>query len=138
MRFSMVFLPLMVACNGEDTGNERDTFTITAVIPASYDLHGGTDFSMAVVDDNGVADEATGVIGTDTSIDFTVPEGDGYELHFWIDSNIGAGTAGTCDFAATDNPDHQWSYAIGTVNADDDFAIPAHNTTFQDVCATFE
>lgn len=142
MTRSIALLSLLVGCDGDgdDTGDGDASFTVTAVIPASYGVHDGTDFSMAVVDDAGVViDEGTGVIGTESSLAFTVPEGDGYDLHFWVDSNFSAGTAGACDFVAgAGSPDHMWSYPIGTVDADADFAIPAHNTTFQDVCATFE
>jgi len=139
MRRFFLLLPSLVACNGDDTGGDGDDFTLSVVIPSSYSIHADTDFGMAVVDDaDAVIDEAVGVIGTDTEIDFTVPQGDGYAVHFWIDSNFDAGTAGTCDFAAVDSPDHQWSYAVGTVGADRIFTLPAHNTDFQDVCASFE
>lgn len=128
----------LTACTGGGGG----PFTVTVIIPDSYfGPHADTDYSLAIVDSEGtVVDEATDTLpasaGASVDTDFTVDEGSGYEIHLWVDSNIGGGTAGTCD-GDPDFYDHQWSYSLGTVDADRDFTLPAHNTTFTDVCDTF-
>lgn len=133
---SILSLALVGACNGG--GPEEGPFTLSLVIPASYSIHDGSDFTLAVLDSEAVVmDEFTGVIGTDTGAEFLLVTGSGYNLHFWVDSNIGGGTDGACD-GSPDFFDHQWSYAIGTLAADRDFPIPAHNTDFQDVCSSFD
>ena len=140
----MSLIPLaLIACNGDDGGD--GPFAVTVSVPDSYfdtGVHPGIDYEIAIVDGDGaVLDSATGTLPTATGaaheVDLSVDGGDSYEVHFWVDSDIGGGTAGTCD-GGTDFFDHQWVYALGTVDADRDFALPAHNTDFTDVCATFD
>ena len=59
-----------------------------------------------------------------------------YEVHYWIDSNFGGGTAGTCDPVGTD---HQWSVDLGTPMDDDVVHTESHDAGAQSaVCSTFE
>ena len=143
MRRLIPLIPLaLIACNGDDTGGGDGPFTVTVSIPDSYfGPHAGVDFSLAIVDSGGdVVDETSGALptaeGAADEHDLEA-EGSGLEVHFWVDANLGGGTAGTCD-GDPDFFDHQWVYALGTVDADRDFALPAHNLDFTDVCATFE
>ena len=59
-----------------------------------------------------------------------------YEVHYWIDSNFGGGTAGVCDPV---DVDHQWSVALGSTTDDSVTRTEAHDPTAQSpVCSTFE
>ena len=119
------------------------TFQLIFGIDASFQgPHTGHAIMVAVVrtSDGAVVEQQTGsVSGTaDPAFSFTslglLEEGEAYQVHYWIDSNFGGGTVGTCDPKAND---HQWSVAIPAV-AGDVTITEAHNAANTvDVCTTF-
>lgn len=131
-----------LACNPPiDTNTAASTLTVT--LPASYSaIHAGSPYAMALVESaEGVElDTQLGLIPSSGNAEVIVfadllVEGLSYELHLWIDSNMGGGTAGTCD-GAPDFFDHQWIVQVGEVTEDTDFPFPDHTTDFADVCGT--
>lgn len=108
--------------------------------------HGGQTVTAAVVrsDDGAVVStqETTVSASADPTFAFSFPgallRGDAYELHYWIDSNFGGGTAGTCDPPTND---HQWSVDLGVTPDDDDTVTLAdvhRPTETSSVCDTFD
>ncbi|TFH85055.1 hypothetical protein EQG41_19120 [Billgrantia azerbaijanica] len=58
-----------------------------------------------------------------------------YDVHYWIDSNFGRGSEGSCDPV---NVDHQWRYALTDIKKAVDIRV-AHDPTRQaPVCTSFE
>jgi hypothetical protein len=104
--------------------------------------HGGQDVTVAVVrasdglvvalDDGTVSDTEDPAFAFDFAGVLVI--GVSYEIHYWIDSNFGGGTAGECDPPATD---HQWLVDVGEV--DDDVTVTEMHdpTATTDVCETF-
>ena len=89
-------------------------FDLTFSGDASFQgAHGGQGIEVAVVnrETGEVIDMASGTVSAtaDPSFQFSFPDalqrGEHYFIDYWIDSNFGGGTAGTCDPPATD---HQW------------------------------
>lgn len=126
---------VLAGCDGgaDDTGATGDTDAVTYTL--TFDggdtyggAHGDQDFGMAVVEcDSGsqpctgttVASDAGTVPATGdwtVTFDGALEDGLDYELHLWIDSNFGGGTAGTCD--ADTSVDHQWAFVAGTATDD--------------------
>jgi len=60
--------------------------------------------------------------------------GVGYEVHYWIDSNIAGGSPGVCDPKAID---HQWSFEILSATNDVMFTTSYNPALTEDVCGTF-
>lgn len=58
-----------------------------------------------------------------------------YEIHYWIDSNFGDGTAGVCD---EPNDDHQWNRPVAAVTADVTFEESHDAAAQMAVCSTFQ
>ena len=104
--------------------------------------HGGQGVSMALVraSDGAVllTRESTVSSDADPSFSFDLPNalllGAAYEVHYWIDSNFGGGTEGTCDPPSND---HQWSLDIAAVTAAVDLTDTHRPTETEDVCASF-
>jgi hypothetical protein len=122
------------------------TFTadLTFAGDATYQTpHGDDPISVAVVrasDVQIVATESGTVSGEDDpafSFDFPglLVIGVEYQIHYWIDSNFGDGTLGTCDPPAND---HQWNIAVPAVEADVDILEDHDATSTSDVCSTFD
>jgi len=57
-----------------------------------------------------------------------------YEVHYWIDSNVGGGVLGVCNIPEID---HQWSVPFAT--AEDVTITEVHDDSDNDlVCSTFD
>lgn len=136
MLFSLLFAaPLAIANDGHDLTFEGDgTFN---------GPHGGQEIHAAVVDaDSGdVAATESGTVSADEapafSLDFpgVLKEEGSYEVHYWIDSNFGGGSEGSCD---PKEIDHQWSVSLDSTSealTHEDTHRPEEMT---DVCATFD
>lgn len=87
-----------------------------------------------------VANQATVVSASDDpsfslSLPGVITLNQEYELHYWIDSNFGGGTAGVCDPPETD---HQWRLEFGPVTDDVVQADTHRPTETESVCSTFE
>ena len=124
---------------GACSGNE---YQLIFGVDASFQgPHTGHTIAVAVVrtSDGAVLAEQGGTVsGTaDPAFTFTwldiLEEDEAYQIHYWIDSNFGGGTAGVCDFPE----DHQWSVAIPTVAADVTVTEAHDGSTISDVCSTF-
>jgi hypothetical protein len=93
-----------LGCNPPvDTTGE---FDLDVTIPASYAAaHSGLGFALALVEgvDGNEIDTVTGSLPSSGSTAAlfadAVVQGVPYELHFWVDSNLGGGTALACDGA---------------------------------------
>jgi len=137
----LVFL-VGLAC-GEDEilapGPHQLAFQLDATFQGA---HGGQGISIALVrvSDGSVIAQETGTISAtqDPSYSFTpgavLEDGVSYEVHYWIDSNFGGGTAGVCDPRAND---HQWSVALASVSNDVTRTESHDPASTEDVCTTF-
>jgi len=124
-----------------------------ALAGAAYDLgfqgdasfqgaHGGQAIEAAVVhaDSGEVVARDAGTVSKsdDPSFAFTfsgaLKDGESYEVHYWIDSNFGGGSAGTCD---PQSNDHQWSVALGSVDGDVTHTEDHAPGEMSGVCDTF-
>ena len=106
--------------------------------------HGGQDIQAGVVraSDGALMVSRTGTVASDAdpafSFDFpgALLKGVSYEVHYWIDSNFGDGTEGTCDEV---DDDHQWSVELGSTMDDAVTHTESHDAGSQSaVCSTFE
>ncbi len=130
------------AC-GDDEVTAPTTFQLTFQGDLSFQgPHAGHSIAVAVVQasDGVVMAQQTGTVSAtaDPAFSFTfagvLATGVAYQLHYWIDSNFGGGTAGVCDPKAID---HQWNVAIAAV-AGDVTIVEVHNAANTvDVCTTF-
>jgi len=119
-------------------------FDLTFTGDASFQgAHGGQDLTAAVVRVGGgdlvVATAATVVSATaNPSFSLSFPGvlvlNADYEIRYWIDSNFGGGTVGTCDPPSND---HQWAIDVGTVDGDVTTADTHRPGAVSSVCATF-
>lgn len=105
--------------------------------------HGGQAIEVAVFDVT-----AGEVVATDTgqvapeeppAFSFTFPgvleEGKLYDVHYWVDSNFGGGSEGSCDPV---NVDHQWRVALTAITEPVSLEV-AHDPAEQaPVCTSFE
>ncbi len=133
------------ACGDDDVTDPTGPgpFQLTFQGDASFQgPHAGHTISVAVVrtSDGAVLAQQTGTVSAtaDPAFSFTflglLNVVAAYEVHYWIDSNFGGGTAGVCDPKAND---HQWNVAIAAV-AGDVTITEAHNAANTvDVCSTF-
>lgn len=102
--------------------------------------YGGKLYALTVIDaKRNTTGGITGRVPTtgDWNVTFkdAVQHGGRYELHLWIDTNLGGGEAGWCDGAPTFF-DRMWSYEVAPVKGDLTVS-QASNTTYTDVCASF-
>lgn len=80
---------------------------------------GGQTVTVAVVREGTVEEEASDTVSTtaDPSFSLTFPgalkDGESYDVDFWIDTNIGGGTPGTCDPPPLDET---WRVAVDSVS----------------------
>ena len=136
MLLSLLFAaPLAQASDGHDLTFKGD---------ASFGgPHGGQAIQAAVVDaESGevVAEESGSVSADDDpafSFDFpgALQDGKGSEVHYWIDSNFGGGSQGSCDPMEND---HQWRVTLEQAS-EAVTHVESHDPGAQsDVCATFE
>lgn len=144
-RFALLMVVLLpVACGSSDgTAEDPGPYKITFSLDASFQaVHGGQPVSIAVVratDGKKVAEGSGTVSATqDPSFTFTadnvMERGLRYEVHYWIDSNLGGGTSGVCDSPSID---HQWSFEILTATNDVNWTTSYEPTLTEDVCSTF-
>ena len=104
--------------------------------------HGGQPVQVAVVrTDTGevvaLASDTVSKSGDPAfSFDFpgTLEDGKAYEVDYWIDSNFGGGTVGTCD---PKTQDHQWRVPLGTVTGNVAHKESHRPAETADVCAVF-
>ncbi len=143
----LVILLLPIACgsgsssdnNYTDPGPYRLTFSLDASFQA---VHGDQPIRIAVVrvTDGVVVAEGIGTVSATQNPSFTFTANDvlkrgiGYEVHYWIDSNIGGGTLGVCD---PKDIDHQWSFEILRATNNVDFTTSHNPALTEDVCSTF-
>lgn len=137
---SLILVVAAVAGCDDETVEPLGPFTLTFQGDASFQgAHAGQEISAAVLDaDGAVVGEAMGTV-SDTedpsfSFEFTGLGSGNYNVHYWIDSNFGEGTAGACDDPSMD---HQWDVAIGTLEADTTHTEEHRPTETTDVCSTF-
>lgn len=103
--------------------------------------HGGDPIQIAVLRSNGtVVAQSSGTISSTQNPCFTfmpgtvLQRGLGYEVHYWIDSNIAGGTLGVCDPVSID---HQWSVEFIFPLNDVNFTASYSPALTEDVCSTF-
>lgn len=105
--------------------------------------HGGQAIKAALVDtaSGEVLAVQSGTVSADgdPAFSFTYPDalqaGDSYAVDYWIDSNFGGGTVGTCDSM---QHDHQWHIPI-EVGDGSTTHVESHNpSAMSPVCASFE
>lgn len=147
---SLVVVLLLAACGGGDV-----TFNVPPTLPGPYqltfsldetfqDLHGNQPIRIAVVRsfDNVVVAEGSGTVSDNQNPSFSFAAGAvmerfiTYEVHYWIDSNIGGGTLGVCDPITND---HQWRVQYPSVTNNKNLSV-THNpdpALMVYVCPTF-
>jgi len=129
------------ACQ-EATGAPEGPYTLTFQGNESFQgAHGGQMIRVALLDAGGaVAAVRSGTVsGAATpSFSFTFEDalesGATYEVHYWIDSNFGGGTASVCDATSTD---HQWAIPVDAATGDVTVTDSHRPTETADVCSTF-
>lgn len=135
-------LLLVGACDDDDPVDTEGPFDLTFQGDATFQApHGGQDITVAVHDDQGeVIETMSGTVSAsaDPSFSFTftgvLSAGEAHSVDYWIDSNFGGGTEGTCD---PPENDHQWHVTLGTVN-DDVAHVETHEPgAVTDVCDSF-
>lgn len=142
----LMLVLLLVAgagCGGDDDIVSPPAFELTFSLDATFQAaHGGDPIRWALVQSsNGfAADFGSGVV-SDTenpAFSFTTADvmkrGGDYEVHLWIDSNIGGGTLGVCD---GETIDHQWSTELLSVRNDINFTVSHNPALVENVCSSF-
>lgn len=141
--FNVVLLAA-VLLGGGSTAMAADSSDLTFGGDSTFHgAHGGQPIQVAVVraDDGEVVARESGTVSEtdDPSFSFTFPgileNGQSYEVHYWIDSNFGGGSAGACDPKAQD---HQWNVSLGSVDGDVSHTEEHRPAETSDVCETFE
>jgi len=106
--------------------------------------HGGQAIQAGVVraSDGALVMTRSGTVSADADPSFALEfpgallKDMAYEVHYWIDSNFGGGTEGTCDPV---DVDHQWSVELGSTTEDavthTESHVPAEQSA---VCSTFD
>jgi len=131
------------ACDGDDDIVSPKGFRLTFSLDATFQaLHGGDPISWALVQSsNGFAADFGGGVVSGTAnpaFSFTTADvmqrGVDYEVHYWIDSNIGGGTLGVCD---AETIDHQWSTELISVRNDINLTVPHNPSLVENVCSSF-
>ncbi len=142
-RAAVLALAVAGAACGEDAIVDTGPYDLTFNLDASFQgPHGGQDIAIALVraSDGSVVSQATGTVSAtqDPSFSFTVTamlqDGVAYDVHYWIDSNFGGGTAGVCD---PKDIDHQWSFEILSASNDVTWTAAHTPALTEDVCVTF-
>ena len=135
-------LVFVVGCNDDETTEPETTFDLTLQGDATFQTpHGGQDITVALLGADGtVLETMSGTVSAtdDPAFSFTfadaLTEGESYTVDYWIDSNFGGGTVGTCDPSEND---HQWSLAVPPVAADVMLAEDHDPSAVTDVCSVF-
>lgn len=105
--------------------------------------HGNQPIRIALVrssDNVVVAGDNNGTVSATRNPSFSfvsgavMERGTDYEVHYWIDSNIGGGTPGVCDPVTMD---HQWRVEFPSVTNDKVFTVSHQPALTEDVCSTF-
>ncbi|MDX1673487.1 MAG: hypothetical protein R3314_01700 [Longimicrobiales bacterium] len=135
-----------------DTHRPTETMDVCATFAADLTFqgdasfqgpHGGQAIQVGVVrsSDGTLVVSSSGTVSAsaDPSFSFDFPgallKGVGYEVHYWIDSNFGDGTAGTCDEV---DDDHQWAVDLGSTMESTVTHTESHDAGAQSaVCSTF-
>ena len=147
-RWWMLLTLALVLVSGGACGDYVDTtgpfsFHLTFSLDASFGPpHEGDPVYWSLVQSsNGFsADFGSGVVSNtaDPAFSFTTADvmrrGVDYEVHYWIDSNIGGGTLGLCD---EETIDHQWSTELLSVSNDVDLTVPHTPALVENVCSSF-
>lgn len=130
-------------CDDDEPGGPQGPFSLTFRGDATFQgPHGGQTITVAVVraSDGTVLARQNGTVSAtaDPAFSFVfaglLQAGTDYELHYWIDSNFGGGTAGVCDPRAID---HQWSVEFLSVSNDITAATAHQPALTEDVCSSF-
>jgi hypothetical protein len=141
----MVTLATASGCgdSSDDLTGSKPPYDLGFALDATFQApHGGQQIEWAVVrtSDGGVEAQGNGTISATQNPSFSfiarsiMDRGEDYEIHYWIDSNIGGGTLGICDPKAID---HQWSVELLSVTNDVNFIASYQPALTEDVCATF-
>lgn len=114
-------LAVAVLVTGCDLGSPVDIlkrYDLILEVPASQEF-GDLTLRLELFNELGV-----GMIGTEIAVPTTVPSelryevlldaGQDYDLYYWVDSNIGGGTARVCDAPPVD---YQWHRVLASVPA---------------------
>jgi len=144
MFLAIIFLQFSCGSSGSDSSaDDPGPYTITFSLDASFQaVHGGQPISIAVVRtaDSALLADGSGTISATQNPSFTftandvMERGSRYEVHYWIDSNIGGGTPGVCDARTID---HQWSFEVLSATNDVNFTASYNPALTEDVCSTF-
>lgn len=144
MLLMLAWVPVTAgACSSGDDITGPVAFHLTFSLDASFGPpHGGDPIFWSVVrSSNGFsADFGSGVVSNtaDPAFSFTTADvmqrGVDYEVHYWIDSNIGGGTPGVCD---DETIDHQWSTELLSVSNDVNLTVPHNPALVENVCSSF-
>lgn len=136
-------VPVIGGACGDDDITVPVGFQLTFSLDASFrSPHGGDAIFWSLVESsNGFsADFGSGVVSNtaDPAFSFTTADvmrrGVDYEVHYWIDSNIGGGTPGLCD---DETIDHQWSTELLSVSNDVNLTVPYNPALVENVCSSF-
>ncbi|MFM9269596.1 hypothetical protein ACJ7V3_04940 [Halomonas elongata] len=138
-RCALFALPLVAASALADDGSD-----LTFQGDASFGgPHGGQSIQVALIDT--ASGEVLGMESGEVSADadpafaFDFPgalqEGGSYAVHYWIDSNFGGGSVGSCDEMQND---HQWNVPIEADGGDVSHVESHDPSTLASVCDTFE
>ena len=139
----VALLVALGACGtGTGTGIPRGPHDLILQGDASFHgPHGSQSISVAVVGFGEVlvAQGANTVSSSaDPAFSFTFPgllvDGFPYEVHYWIDSNDGGGSAGVCDAPVND---HQWSGASFSAQEDATITVDHDDANTAEVCSIF-
>lgn len=101
---------------------------------------GGRRITVALVRGGAVEQEATDTVASTASpaFSFRFPgallEGESYDLDYWIDTNKGGGTAGTCDPPPLDQT---WQVPVDSVASSVSLSLSYDPSLERDVCGVF-
>ena len=136
-------LCLLVALGGciDTIGPIDESLSLTFQGDASFQgPHGGQAIMVALIRTSDRADallRGTVSATADPAFSFSFPAlveaGVAYEVHYWIDSNVGGGTVGVCDPKGND---HQWNVASPAITGDVTITEAYNATNTTDVCST--
>lgn len=140
----------VASLGGAGCGNDADTMTgsgppydLRFALDATFQApHGGQPIEWAIVrtSDGVVVANGSGTVSATQNPSFSFEARSildrrvDYEVHYWIDSNIGGGTPGICDPKVID---HQWSVELLSVTNDLNFLTSYNPALTEDVCTTF-
>ena len=135
------------ACDQTDTGIDfggppPGPYRLTLEGNSSFrGPHGDETISVVVVSRNlgfVVVQETATISPTENPFVFTfsrlLAEGVDYDVYYWIDSNVGGGSVGTCD---PPENDHQWSEAILNPRAGIFLDVTHDDAVNTEVCSLF-